>query len=355
MTRFLSFIRRVYQGYTQNGGALRAAAISYYALVSVIPLLLLAVGMFGLALRSQTAGYQETLHLIRAVVGWNTAYIETVLQDIIKSSGAIGAVGLIVLLWTGSNVFHVLEDALNRTWKIAQNRPYWQGRLVAFGVLATGGIALLAGLVVTLVIQWVRAHPLLPLGRSLPHLALIWGLSGYLTLLIAAIVIFTIIYRVIPYAPVTWKEALVGGLFAGSLWELSKVVFGYYVTLFGNRATGRLYGSLGGLALVVIWVYYTANILVLGGEVAHAWAEFTTPPVVKKRRSRRPVPTSRPRPRSRFRMKAPPPPDRHTAPKPSGSEKRSAGRPGGVKYESPPPTVDNRSRKQRRDEEVSRR
>ncbi|MDQ2733250.1 MAG: YihY/virulence factor BrkB family protein, partial [Armatimonadota bacterium] len=137
MTHFGHFIWRIYTGYTRNGGALTAAAISYYALVSVVPLILLAVSLFGFFLGAK-GGYQETFRVLsmwapnpRDIVHFLRD--NHVFDDINDNKSLTGLVGLGVMFWIGSQFFHIMEGALNRTWCSVGNRPFWKGRLMAFG------------------------------------------------------------------------------------------------------------------------------------------------------------------------------------------------------------------------------
>lgn len=295
--RFVAFVRQVYHGYVTNSGGLMAAAISYYALVSLIPLLLLSISMFGLALQSSEGAITQTAQVIGLSIPGSTTQVETWLREIKNSTSATGITGLFALLWTGSQLFHVLEDALNRTWGVTRTRPFWKGRLLALLVMVIGGILLLCNLGLSITTQWVESRRL-PWGRdTLAHLPFVWGSLAYLVPLIFSVIVFTFIYFIMPNTKTTWQEALVAGVFAGCCWELAKVGFGYYVSVIGGRGYSRLYGSLGGLAIIVFWVYYTANILIIGGEVGRTWCTWKTAEP-QYRRPRKPLTPAQPRARA---------------------------------------------------------
>ena len=283
MARLYAVVRQVYQGYTRNNGALTAAAISYFALVSLVPLMLLATSIFGFVEPSMpggpAAGARDTIHFIRGLVPWNSRDIADTLLALQSARRATGILGIITLLWIGSQFFHVLEDALNRTWSAPRARPYWKGRLVALGLLALCGGLVLVNLGLEIPARWIQSRSLPWTHEQLRDLPLVWGSVAYGIPLLLAVLMFMLIYRIAPNCGVTWREAFLGGLFSGVLWELAKLGFGHYVAAFGMKGYGRIYGSLTGLALLVFWIYYTSNILVIGAEFARSWcAVFDTGP-----------------------------------------------------------------------------
>ncbi|HET6385771.1 MAG TPA: YihY/virulence factor BrkB family protein [Armatimonadota bacterium] len=291
MTRFLAFVRQVYHQFTSKGGTLTAAAISYYGLVSVIPLILLAISLFGFALRSHLAGYNTLLTLIGGMVPWSLHDIQSTLLDIDKTRRATGIAGLLFLIWVGSQFFHALGDALNRTWDAAPNRPFWKGRLFAFGFMAIAGVLLLLNLALSFMVQWVQTRSLPFMDLSLKHLPFIWSIVAYAIPFIFSIITFIFIYKLLPNTHVAWKEAVIGGVFVGVLWEAAKLGFGFYARRYGSAGYNHFYGTLGGLILLVLWIYYTSNIVVIGGEVARVWCHWSTPQKPrgsKRRRSERP-------------------------------------------------------------------
>ncbi|MCA1596413.1 MAG: YihY/virulence factor BrkB family protein [Chloroflexi bacterium] len=294
ITRALAFVRQVYHGYTNNRGGLMAAAISYYALISVIPLLLLSMFLFGLALQSSEGAITQTAEVIGLSIPGSSAEVGTWLREIKHTTSATGITGLLALLWTGSQLFHVLEDALNRTWGVTRTRPFWKGRLLALLVMLFGGVLLLANLGLSITTQWVQSRRL-PWGReTLAHVPFVWGSLAYVVPLLFSVIVFSMIYLIMPNTKTTWRESLVAGVFAGICWEVAKTGFGCYVSVIGERGYSRLYGSLGGLAIIVFWVYYTANILIIGGEVGRTWCSWTSA-AAPTRRPRRPLTPPRPR------------------------------------------------------------
>ena len=277
MIHLVALIKRIYRGYTRNGGALTAAAISYYALVSMIPLLLLAISILGYLMGPEETAYKAII--IPILPG---AYIrpnvEKTLHDLLggisSARSFAGAVGILSLVWIGSQFFHVLEAALNRTWDTQSSRPFLKGRLMAMGVMTLCGALLLANLAFLIVTHWVRhlETPWMRLQSS--HFPVVWVAIAYFTPWLFSVITFTLLYRLVPTCSVPWREALAGGVFAGVCWEIARTLFTLYIRDFGAASYTRLYGPLGGMALLVFWIYYTSNILVIGGEFARSWSEW---------------------------------------------------------------------------------
>jgi membrane protein len=329
MTRFFAFVRQVYGNCVRNNTGLMAAAISYYTLVSLIPLLLLACAAFGILLRlGQFQGdpVGETAQVVQVMLPLKIDEIKVFLQGVQHSYVTTGPLGLVLLIWFGSQFFHSMEEALNRTWEAPRSRPFWRGRLIGLGVMALVGPLGVASFILSSVAVWVQTRTLPGMSQPLSHIPYIWGAVPYIVSLLVSIVTFVLIYRIIPNTKVTWRETFVGGVFAGALWELAKVAFGYYLTFFGTRGYDRLYGSLTNLAVLVVWVYYTSYIFVIGGEVARAWCRWSTAvppgPVGRGLRAARDRIASATRGKSKRSLAPHPPRDRRTEAPPKPSRKR---------------------------------
>lgn len=260
----LSFLREVWREFSRHNGFLLAAAVSFYAFLSLFPLLLVAVGVLGYVLRSPVHAEAMLTHFLGGMVVGPQAM--AIVGDVIHGRNAATGVGVLLLLWSGMAAAVVLEQAMNVAWNSPERRSYVKKRLIALFALAVVGVLMSLSFGVTALLHFVRESS----PEYLYRLTRVWGLLGHLIAAMASVTLFAAMYKLLPYARVSWRTALVGGLFAGALWEAAKQVFTFYVVHWA--AYSRVYGSLASVILLMVWINYSAVITILGAEFASHWS-----------------------------------------------------------------------------------
>lgn len=260
----LVLARQVWRKFAADNGALLAAAVSFYSFFSLFPLLLLAVGVVGYAFGSPQHAEAILNRLTgKFVVG---AQAQSIIHEIVHGRYAATGVGLVMLLWSGTSAMVVLEQAMNLAWSTSARRTY----------LARRGIALLTLLVIAVLgLVSFGAAALIRAASSTnaPYMAWMRGITPALTYPIpalASIGLFVTIYKLLPNTRVSWRTALVGGVFAGVMWETAKHVFAFYIVHWPGH--NRVYGSLASVILLMLWLDYSAVIAILGAEFASLWS-----------------------------------------------------------------------------------
>jgi membrane protein len=254
--------------YLEDGGPLIAAAISFFGLLSVIPLVLFGVWGLGHFLSSELA--------FRHVVDYMTEYLPAMtdglkdhlvnyLQELVDSHGTIGWLGVAGLLWSGSQGFVVLEQAMNIALRVPERRSFLESRLLGVGMILLAGGSLALSLAITSALAAIQNYTIPFLHWSPRDLPRLWSLVGAVVPLLLAILSFTVIYRVVPNTRMPWRAAAIAGLVAGLLWDGAKRLFTYYLA---RNLYDLIYGPIGGLIGLVFWIYYSSVILVLGLELA---------------------------------------------------------------------------------------
>jgi membrane protein len=257
------------------------AALAYYSVFSMAPLLLIAIGIAGLVFGEQAAR-GEVLGQVRDTVGTQTAAaIEEILAHAGHDGGGTWAtvVGLVVLFFGASGVFVELQDALNTIWKVMPRpgRTVWEmirERLLSFSVILGTGFLLLVSLVVSAALE-ALGGVLKPV-VSLPGGAGIWqGLNfalsfGLITLL------FAMIYKILPDAEIAWRDVWVGALITALLFTAGKYLIGLYL---GHSTLTSAFGAAGSVILVLSWVYYSSLILLFGAAFTRVYARHNGSPL----------------------------------------------------------------------------
>jgi membrane protein len=253
------------QAFIADDALSRGASISFYAATSIGPVLFIVVAIAGLAFGEDAARGAIAIQL-RDLMGKESAdLVQTAVQSASgKSSGILASVvGAIALLITASGVFGEMQSALNMIWK-AQPHGTTVSRLVraraaSLGLVAALGFLLLVSLVISAILSGLGSY----IDAVLPFGALILHLLNFVVSFALISVLFGAIYKVLPDAELSWRDVLIGAMVTALLFNLGKYLIGLYLA---HSAVASSYGAAGALIVVLLWIYYSAQIFLLGAE-----------------------------------------------------------------------------------------
>jgi membrane protein len=258
-------------GFIDDEALSRGAAIAFYTVTSLAPVLLIVIAVSGLVF-GEDASRGAVLGQLSGLMGRQAAEVlqAALASASAKSSGILAsAIGISTLLATASGVFGEMQAALNRIWK-AEPESETLSRLVrsraaSIGLVAALGFLLAASLVVSagLTALGDSLSARLPFGQALLSVMDFVVSLGFLAVLFAAI------FKVLPDRPIAWRDVLVGALITALLFTVGKSLIGWYL---GSSAVASSYGAAGGLIVLFLWVYYSAQIFLLGAEFTKAYA-----------------------------------------------------------------------------------
>jgi len=249
------------------------AAMAFYTALSLAPLLLLIIGIAGLAFGEQAAR-GEIAHQLSGLLGREQAeVIETMLAKSASRSGGILAtvIGAVTLLIGATGLFAELQSSLDAVWNVREDetpKGIWatlKDRLLSFSMIC--GMAFL--LLVSLVLSAVLAALGRQLDTWLPGGSL-WLQAGNLVLSLAiTTAMFAMIFKVLPHARVAWSDVWLGALITAVLFTVGKFLIGLYL---GKASIGSTFGAAGSFVVLLVWVYYSTQILLLGAEFTQVYA-----------------------------------------------------------------------------------
>lgn len=248
---------------------LMAAGIAFYWLLGIIPLLLLGTSGIGYLLGSSDRAVDEVMQAARRLIPRTAvADVEEFLRTLIQSRHVTGVVGLGFLLWIAMGVFEAIASSLTTLAGGRETRSYLRRKLVALIMMGSVGFLFIAGLMTTWVLDaWPEVEYVLGAKVVLPDFIASPNFPRYLTTILLTI-FFTILYRLAPVEPPSWPATIAGALAAGVLWHQAKLLFNWYLIHYARY--NLFYGILGGFIGVLLWAYYTAIILLVGGLLAFA-------------------------------------------------------------------------------------
>lgn len=259
--------------FNRDKGFFLAAAISFNILLSLIPMIMLLLSVFGSYLYSDAEIVEHIAQYFESVVPTLDPQISRTLVQLMQNRQLVGLVGFAGLAWTATIVFTSLRISLNVVFDVPKGRSLVRGLAVDLLMVVLSGALLLASMLLT---SWIRVverfHlPLLPD----PGLLLRLGIK-YLFPFLLTLIMCYFVYEIVPNTSVSAPSALKGAAIFSVLWETAKQGFSWYVMHAGSYSL--LYGSLGTVAVLFLWINYSTIIFLLGGEVAYFLDQKRLPP-----------------------------------------------------------------------------
>ncbi len=262
------------------------AALAYYALLSMAPLLILLIAICGLVFDRSTAE-RDILDQVQQVAGSSSAQTVRMLIASAHRSGSgliATVIAITTLLFGASGVFLELRASLNKIWDapLSQSSGWrdmvWQ-RVVSFGMVLALGLLLLASLLLSAALTLMQTFfaGWLPL-----HFAVLSEAANFSVSLAAMTVLFGLIFKFVPDVPIDWRDVGIGALATAFLFEVGKVLLGLYL---GTAGVGSTYGAAGSLVAFVVWVYYSAQIFFFGAVFTRVYADRLGSPSAKRKRA----------------------------------------------------------------------
>jgi membrane protein len=272
--RLWNLLKKTASEWTDRNAPRLGAALAYYSLLSVAPLLVFLVAVCGLAF-GQSAAQHKLLGQVQEMAGPSVARaLLTILRNAHHASSGIFAsiAALVTLLFGASGVFLELRESLNTIWDAPSrsSMPFWKDlvwqRLISFCMVVALGLLLLASLLVSaasaVVLKFFRNY--LP-----PRAAVLGELANFLIPLIAIAVLFALIYKFVPDVPIKWRDVAVGAVVTAVLFQIGKTLLALYLATAG---VGSTYGAAGSIVAFIVWVYYSAQIFFFGAIFTHVYA-----------------------------------------------------------------------------------
>ena len=262
-------LKQTYQDWSDHHSQTMGASLAYFTVLSLAPLLVIAVAIAGLAF-GKKAVEGLIVYQIGDLVGVAGAQaIQSILANAKSPSQGIiaTALGFLTLLVGASGVFNELRNALNKIWDVKTSSSGLRGMLKeqfrSFGLVLGIGFLLLVSLIVSAVLSGVSKF----ISAYVP-VSLLWMSDIVISLVVIAI-LFALMYRVVPDTRILWSDVWMGAAATAIFFTLGKYLIGVYL---GRASVGSAYGAAGSLVVVLVWVYYSAQVLLFGAEFTHVYA-----------------------------------------------------------------------------------
>jgi len=270
----MGFLREIYDQWQKDNALSHGAALAYYTLFSMAPLLMLIIAIAGFVL-GHAAAQGQLFGQIEGVIGPDGARtVEGMIASVSapKSGLIASAVSLLTMLFGASGVFGQLRTSLNHIWEVTPTSGggmlgVARQRLATFLVILGIGGLLLASLVLTAALAAVQEL----LTRHLPLLGEFLPKLNFLLSLVLTTTLFAMIYKILPDVQMNWRDVWLGAAVTAVLFTIGKTLIGVYL---GRTGVASIYGAAGSLVLVLLWVYYCAQIFFVGAEFTEVYSRW---------------------------------------------------------------------------------
>lgn len=280
----LDIFKRTYEDWKEDRASRLAASLAYYTIFSLAPLLVIAIAVAGF-IWEQEAVEAQVMSQIQGLVGAEGAIF---VADLIESAGntpegiLATIIGIITLLFGALGVFNELHNSLNIIWEVQEEKAesFWQAvkkvivdRFLSFTMVLGIGFLLLVSLVISAGLSATQEL----VGNAFPVPEFLLQLLNLIISIGVITVLFAMIYKYLPDAEVPWRYVWLGAFVTSILFSLGKMLIGLYL---GNSAVASSFGAAGSLVLLLVWVYYSAQILFFGAEFTQVYANKYGPKIL---------------------------------------------------------------------------
>lgn len=272
------FIEKVFDQWIEDKCPKLGAALSFYTIFSLSPLLVIAISIAGVIFGKEAAR-GEVVYQIKDLVGEQGAMIvQTALKNSQYSADNLIAIVIsaVTLLIGSTVVFVELQDSLNLIWKVKPKpgrsflkviKGFFEDRLQSFAMVVATGFLLLVSLLVSAFISAINRFLT---GNILTLPLYYYDLADILISLFVVFILFMMIFKILPDVDIKWRDVWLGALVTAALFVLGKFLIGLYL---GQSTLSSTYGAAGSLVIFLLWIYYSAQILFLGAEFIKVYIE----------------------------------------------------------------------------------
>jgi membrane protein len=267
----LSMVKDTTTAFMDDEALTRGAAVAFYTVTSIGPVLFIVVAIAGLAF-GEDAARGAISHQLSGLMGEQSAdLLQTAINSAARSSSGFlpATIGIITLVITASGVFTEMQQTLNVIWQAEPQGTtvtrLIRARAASLGLVAALGFLLLVSLVVSALLtalsNYINAY--LPFGHLILQVLAFLISFSFITLLFGAI------YKILPDRRIEWHDVMIGAVVTALLFTIGKSLIGLYI---GSSSMASSYGAAGSLIIVLLWIYYSAQIFLFGAEFTKVYS-----------------------------------------------------------------------------------
>jgi membrane protein len=267
------FVVETYNEWSSDNAMTLGAALAFYTTFSLAPLFILVIAVFGYAVGQETV-QAEILKRSRELIGEQGASsIRTMIGSYHSGSSILATIlGILIILLGATSAFVMLKQALNIVWgaRANPNAPIWnmvKERLLSFLMIFFVGILMILSLAFSVALSFLSSF----FRYLLPFTPFFMQLADLSLSILLITLLFAVIYRVLPDVEIAWTDVWVGSVITAILFTAGKFLIGLYL---GRSSVSSAYGAAGSLVIILLWIYYSAQIFLIGAEITKVYANW---------------------------------------------------------------------------------
>jgi membrane protein len=274
LRRLGTIFRRALAGWWNDNVPRLGASLAYYTLFALAPILVVAIAIGGFVFGPE-AVRGEVVGQIQGLIGREGGLaVQAMLEGASRPSSSIPATigGVITFFLGATGAFLELQTALNSIWRVEPKssgsylKVLIMQRVISFGLVVALGFLLLTSLLVSAGLAGLHRY----MGHAFPGEVALWEALNVLVSLGVITLLFALIYKVLPDVKLSWGDVWVGAIVTAGLFTIGKLVIGLYL---GTASIASTYGAAGSVIVVLVWVYYSAQVILLGAEFTRAYVD----------------------------------------------------------------------------------
>jgi membrane protein len=251
-------------------GLTHAASIAYYALLSLFPILLLAIFILG-DLTSDTSDRDAVVRFVFRYFPSQFAFISGQLEAFQTQPVTFGFWGVAALVWGALGVFNAITSAVNHAWVVERKRSFLKHRLYGFLMMVGAGLVLIIGLVIASLVRLAQTR----LSEAMVRSPWLDNLSGMIASYIATLLLIgcvALVFKYIPNTKVRFRDVWPGAILVGVLWRIALSLFSWYAA--DLASWNVIHGSIAAVVVFLLWIYVSAVIFIYGVEMTASYARL---------------------------------------------------------------------------------
>jgi len=270
------FWRAIWQSfvlYGQHNCPVMAAGMSFFGMLSLIPLTILGVSLLGYLLNSSEEAQQFVSKLLIENFPKSAADILNQINEIITSPSRslVNWISVLGLMWSGMRFFNMLQRVLNDIWVGATQRGFFRGRVMAFLGFLVAGLLFWLSFVLTSSMTAARELGIVIGSITLPNIHLLWRIVEFGAQFVASFIMLFLVYRLVTHAKISMRAAAISGIFAAIFFQLAR--WGFSQIMIRFDVYGRVYGPMASIIMFMSWLYISMTIILLGAELGSQFQE----------------------------------------------------------------------------------
>jgi membrane protein len=266
------FLAETYREWSKDHAMTLGAALAFYTTFSLAPLLIIVIAIFGVIIGEETV-QAEILRRVHELIGpQGAAAVQMMIRDAYRPGTGFWAtiIGVTVILFGSTSAFVMLKHALNLMWEAQPNfkSSVWfiiKERLLSFVMILIIGLLLVLSFTLSIVLSFVTGF----FGNLLPLPPFIFQGCDFVLSILLVTLLFALIYKVLPDVRIAWADVWIGSAITAILFTLGKFLFGMYLA---RSSISSAYGAASSLAIILMWVYYSSQIFLIGAELTQVYA-----------------------------------------------------------------------------------